>query len=280
MKFTKVQGIGNDFVLVEAFAGWPVADPARLAKLVCDRHFGVGADGLIFISRSQVADLSMRIWNADGSEAEMCGNAIRCLAKYAYQHGFCCREEMSVETPAGIRHIRLHLAAGQVSAVTVNMGSPILDPKLIPMGCDRHPAVLVPIVDQNQVYRVTAVSTGVPHAVVFVPDVDAVDLEEQGSFLGRHPSFPSGTNVEFVQVIDRETVKVRVWERGVGPTLACGTGACAVAVAAVLCGLTEPQLSVELPGGRLHIHWRNRQQLFMTGPAEEVFSGHWPGLNL
>lgn len=275
MLFTKVQGLGNDFVLVEALAGPPPGDLAQLARDVCDRHFGVGADGLVLLLSSSVADLQMRIFNADGSEAEMCGNVIRCIGKYAYEHGCCRRDQISVETPAGIRCIGLHLAGDKVQAVTVDMGNPILDPVRIPIRTARHPAVLVPVPGQEEVYRVTAVSMGNPHAVVFVPDISKVDLARQGSFLERHPIFPRGANVEFAQVIDAGLVKVRVWERGVGETLACGTGACAVGVAGVLNGLTEEQLWVELPGGRLHINWRNQQRVWMTGPAEEVFQGQW-----
>lgn len=274
--FTKVQGLGNDFVLVEAFEGPPPGDLAQLARDICDRHFGVGADGLVLLSSSAVADLQMRIFNADGSEAEMCGNVIRCIGKYAYEHGFCRRDQISVETLAGIRYIGLHLLEGRVQAVTVDMGIPILEPASIPMLTERHPAVLVPVLGQDEVYRVTAVSMGNPHAVVFVPDIRKIDLARQGSFLEKHPIFPRGANVEFVQVIDSGFVKMRVWERGVGETLACGTGACAVGVAAVLNGLTEEQLWVELPGGRLQINWRNQQRVWMTGPAEEVFQGQWP----
>lgn len=276
MFFTKVQGLGNDFVLVEAFDTLPISDPGQLAQRICDRHFGVGADGLVLLSHSVTADLRMRIWNADGSEAEMCGNAIRCVGRYAYERGACRREEMAVETLAGVRQIKLHLRDGSVSAVTVDMGSPILDPVQIPVLSRRNPAVLVPIIGVDEVYRVTAVSMGNPHAVVFVPDLETIDLQRQGSFLERHQLFPRGTNVEFVQVIDPEEVKVRVWERGVGATLACGTGACAVAVAAVLNGLTESKLWVELPGGRLQINWRNQQHVLMTGPAESVYTGDWP----
>ncbi len=276
MFFTKVQGLGNDFVLVEAFDGWPTADPAELARLICDRHFGVGADGLVLLLPSNTADLCMRIWNADGSEPEMCGNAIRCVGKYAYERDICRRSEMAVETLAGVRQIRLHHEGDVVSAVTVDMGSPILDPERIPVQSRKSPAVLLPIFGQDEVYRVTAVSMGNPHAVVFVPDLAAIDLPRQGAFLERHPLFPRGTNVEFVQVIDPQLVKVLVWERGVGATLACGTGACAVAVASVLNGLTESALTVELPGGPLQINWRNQQHVLMTGPARLVYTGEWP----
>lgn len=276
MFFTKVQGLGNDFVLLEAFGGLPAVDPAELSRAICDRHFGVGADGLVLLLPSATADLGMRIWNADGSEPEMCGNAIRCVGKYAYERGICRREEMSVETLAGVRQIRLQLTAETVSAVTVDMGSPILDPERIPVQSRRNPAILLPIVGQDEVYRVTAVSMGNPHAVVFVPDLTAVDLPRLGPFLERHPFFPRGANVEFVQVLTPQLVRVLVWERGVGPTLACGTGACAVGVACVLNGLTESELTVELPGGPLRINWRNQQHVLMTGPARLVYSGEWP----
>lgn len=276
MFFTKVQGLGNDFVLVDAFAGWSVSDPAELAQQICDRHFGVGADGLVLLLPSTTADLRMRIWNSDGSEAEMCGNAIRCVGKYVYERGISRQEQMTVETLAGVRQIRLHLSGDVVSAVTVDMGGPILDPERIPVQSRRNPALLLPIVGQDEVYRVTAVSMGNPHAVVFAPDLAAIDLPRQGAFLERHPLFPRGANVEFVQVVHPQLVKVLVWERGAGATLACGTGACAVAVASVLNGLTEPALTVELPGGPLQINWRNQQHVLMTGPAKLVYTGEWP----
>jgi len=276
MFFTKVQGLGNDFVLVEAFAGWPVGDPAELARQICDRHFGVGADGLVLLLPSDTADLCMRIWNSDGSEAEMCGNAIRCVGKYVYERGISRQERMAVETLAGVRQIQLHLSGDTVSAVTVDMGSPILDPERIPVQSRRNPPLLLPIVGQDEVYRVTAVSMGNPHAVVFVPDLTAIDLPRQGAFLERHPLSPRGANVEFVQVVHPQLVKVLVWERGAGATLACGTGACAVAVASVLNGLTESALTVELPGGPLQINWRNQQHVLMTGPAQLVYTGEWP----
>lgn len=276
MRFTKVHGLGNDFVLVEALSGAPVADLAQLAREVCDRHFGVGADGLVLLSTSAVADLRMRIFNADGSEAEMCGNAIRCIGKYAYERGLCRRDEMSVETLAGIRQIGLHLAGHQVEAVTVDMGRPILQPARIPVQTDRMPPILLPVTGQDQVYRLTAVSMGNPHGVVFVPDLQAIDLGRQGARLAQHSIFPKGANIEFVQVIDSGYVKAKVYERGVGPTLACGTGACAVGVASVLNGLTDDKLWVELPGGRLHIHWRNQQHVWMTGPAVLAYQGDWP----
>lgn len=276
MRFTKVQGIGNDFVLVEAFDGPPAADLAQLARAVCDRHRGVGADGLVLLAGSSVADLRMSIYNADGSEAEMCGNAIRCIGKYAYERGYSRQEQLAVETLAGIRQIGLHVSAGSVQAVTVDMGCPSLVPPQVPILTERNPAVLVPINCGEQLYRVTAVSLGNPHAVVFVPDLAAVDLERQGAALARHAIFPRGSNIEFVQVVDPGLVRVLVYERGVGPTLACGTGACAVGVAGVVNGLTDEQLWVELPGGRLHIHWRNQRRVWMTGPAAIVYQGEWP----
>lgn len=275
MHFTKVHGLGNDFVLIEAFSGLPTADLPRLARATCDRHFGIGADGLLLLHPSQVADFRMQIINSDGSEAEMCGNAIRCAAKYAYEHGLCRWSELSVETLAGIMQLRLGVNAGLVETVMVDMGLPILDPARIPMNTPQNPAVLVPVRVRDRVYRVTALLMGVPHAIVFVPDLDKVDVAAEGYALEKHALFPRGTNVEFVQVVSSSVVRVRVWERGAGLTLACGTGACAVAVACVLNGLTEDSITTELPGGSLQVHWRNQQRVYMTGPAAEVFSGEW-----
>ncbi len=280
MRFTKVQGLGNDFILIEAFNGLPSADLAGLARSICHRHFGVGADGLVLLRPSQIADFRMQIINSDGSEAEMCGNAIRCAAKYAYEHGLCRWTELSVETLAGIMQIKLAVKEGCVESVTADMGLPILDPERIPMQTEQNPAVLVPVRAGEKVYRVTALLMGVPHAVVFVPDLEKVDIAQDGYALEKHAVFPRGTNVEFVRVVNPELVKVKVWERGAGLTLACGTGACAVAVACVLNGLTEDQITVALPGGALHVHWRNHQRVLMTGPAVEVFSGDWPETRL
>lgn len=276
MKFTKVHGLGNDFILVEAFDGLPTASPGELARQICHRHWGVGADGLVFLRPSQVADLRMQIFNADGSEAEMCGNALRGVARYAYERGYYRWDQAVIETKAGLRQVSLHLEDGRVKLVTADMGRPALEPERVPMRTERNPPLLVPLKVGERTYRVTGVSMGNPHAVVFVPDLTRVDLATEGSSLQHHPAFPEGANVEFVQVESPQRVRVLVWERGVGRTLACGTGACAVGVACVLNGLTDETLTVALPGGELEISWPNQGRIFMKGPAAIVFSGEWP----
>lgn len=276
MRFTKMHGLGNDFVVMEAWQGLPVTNLSVLAKQICQRHCGIGADGLVFLLPSEVADFRMHIYNADGSLAEMCGNALRCVSKYVYEHGYCRWSDLTVETLDGIKQVHLELDGQRVVRVRVNMGIPMLDPTRIPMLTLANPPVAVPVAVQEQRYAVTGVAVGVPHAVVFVPDVDKIDVARVGGAIGRHDIFPCGTNVEFVQVISSRQVLSRMWERGAGVTLACGTGACAVVVACVLNGLTEEQVDVILPGGTLQIHWQDRTRLYMTGPAIEVFTGNWP----
>lgn len=276
MRFTKMHGLGNDFVVVESWQGLPETDLALLAQQICQRHHGIGADGLVFLRPSQVADFYMHIHNADGSLAEMCGNALRCVSKYAYDHGHCRWPDLSVETMDGIKQVHLELQDGQVEQVRVDMGLPLLEPERIPMLTPTDSSVSVAIEVQGRNYAVTGVGVGVPHAVIFVPELESVDVAQVGAAIEQHAMFPRGTNVEFVQVLTSHLVLVQVWERGVGITLACGTGASAVAVACVLNGLTEEQVEVALPGGPLQIHWQNRQRLYMTGPATEVFSGVWP----
>lgn len=275
MRFVKMHGLGNDFVVVRAEKVPEKA--AVLARAVCDRHFGVGADGLVFILPSATADLQMRIFNPDGSEAEMCGNAIRCVAKYAYESKMVRKAELRVETGAGIIVPRLRLAGDRVREVEVDMGEPILERQAIPMTGPPGRVVNEPLAVADQIFRITAVSFGNPHCVIFVPDVAAVDLAALGPRIEHHPAFPRRTNVEFVEVRDSGSIKVRVWERGTGPTLACGTGACAAAVAAALNGYTGRQVRVALPGGELFISWGEDNHVYMTGPAVTVFFGEWPG---
>ncbi|WP_334110569.1 diaminopimelate epimerase [Thermodesulfitimonas autotrophica] len=275
LRFLKMHGLGNDFVVVKADS--VPEQPDTLARVVCDRHFGVGADGLVFILPSEKADLRMRIFNPDGSEAEMCGNAIRCVAKYAYESGMVRKTALRVETGAGILMPRLHLAGERVATVEVDMGEPVLERGAIPMdgppGCVINELLTV----AGESFRVTAVSFGNPHCVIFVSDVAAVDLAALGPKIEHHPAFPRRTNVEFVQVLDPERIRVRVWERGAGATLACGTGACAAAVAGALNGLTGRQVRVGLPGGELFIRWAADNHVYMTGPAAAVFAGEWLG---
>ena len=273
MKFTKMQGIGNDYVYVNCFRE-RVEDPAGTAKRISDRHFGVGSDGLILICPSDQADFQMVMYNADGSRAQMCGNGIRCVGKYVYDRGLTDRSRITVETLGGIKTLDLRIENGAVSSVTVDMGQPILKPEQIPVTAEGESFVDAPVIVENVPYFVTAVSMGNPHAVVFVENTDALDLKRIGPGFEHHTLFPERTNTEFVQVVDPRTLKMRVWERGAGETLACGTGACASLVAAVLSGKAERQATLRLLGGDLQIHWdQTTDHVFMTGPAEFVFDG-------
>lgn len=273
MKFTKMHGIGNDYIYVNCFQE-KIEDPAELSKFVSDRHFGVGGDGLILISPSDKADFCMNMYNADGSQGEMCGNGIRCVGKYVYDYGLTDKTEVSVETLAGIKYLTLNVKDGKVATVRVNMGSPILDPEQIPVVADKNPVVDEPITVMGKAWRMTCVSMGNPHAVVFVPETESLDLEKIGPQFENHERFPRRVNTEFVQVLDRHTANMRVWERGSGETLACGTGACATVVACVLNGKTDNKVLVHLLGGDLEIEWdRENNQIYMTGPAATVFDG-------
>ncbi|HJD34736.1 MAG TPA: diaminopimelate epimerase [Candidatus Mediterraneibacter tabaqchaliae] len=276
MRFTKMQGLGNDYVYVNCFEE-KIDNPPELARRISDRHFGVGSDGLIMINPSDKADFEMEMYNADGSRGEMCGNGIRCVAKYVYDHGLTDKTDISVETLGGIKYLELTVEDGKVKTVKVDMGKPELEPQKIPIKADGGKAVDEPIRVGGEEYRMTCVSMGNPHAVVFVGcDVKDFPLEEIGPKFENHERFPNRVNTEFVRVIDRHTAEMRVWERGSGETLACGTGACAVAVACVLNGLTEDEVTVRLLGGDLQIRWdREKDTVYMTGPAEAVFDGEW-----
>lgn len=276
MRFTKMQGLGNDYVYVNCFEE-KIDNPPELARRISDRHFGVGSDGLIMINPSDKADFEMEMYNADGSRGEMCGNGIRCVAKYVYDHGLTDKTDISVETLGGIKYLELTVEDGKVKTVKVDMGKPELEPQKIPVKADGGKAVDEPIRVGGEEYRMTCVSMGNPHAVVFVGcDVKDFPLEEIGPKFENHERFPNRVNTEFVRVIDRHTAEMRVWERGSGETLACGTGACAVAVACVLNGLTEDEVTVRLLGGDLQIRWdREKDTVYMTGPAEAVFEGEW-----
>lgn len=273
MKFTKMHGIGNDYVYVNCFEE-SVKNPAEVSKFVSDRHFGIGSDGLILISPSAIADFRMNIYNADGSQAEMCGNGIRCVAKYVYDYGLTDKTEISVETLAGIKYLRLQVENGKVASVEVNMGAPILEPKEIPVAVEESPVVNVPVEVKGKIYHMTCVSMGNPHAIIFMDNVKDLDIEAIGPYFENHTVFPKRTNTEFVEVLDRNTVNVRVWERGSDETLACGTGACATTVACILNDKTENEVTVHLLGGDLKIRWdREANQVYMTGPATVVFDG-------
>ena len=273
MKFTKMHGIGNDYVYVNCFEE-SVKNPAEVSKFVSNRHFGIGSDGLILISPSATADFRMNIYNADGSQAEMCGNGIRCVAKYVYDYGLTDKTEISVETLAGIKYLRLQIENGKVASVEVNMGAPILEPKEIPVAVEESPVVNVPVEVKGKIYHMTCVSMGNPHAIIFMNNVKDLDIEAIGPYFENHTVFPKRTNTEFVEVLDRNTVNMRVWERGSDETLACGTGACATTVACILNDKTENEVTVHLLGGDLKIRWdREANQVYMTGPATVVFDG-------
>lgn len=273
MKFTKMHGIGNDYVYVNCFQE-KVDNPSEVAKFVSDRHFGVGSDGLILIKPSQIADCEMDMYNLDGSQGAMCGNGIRCVAKYVYDYGIVPKTTLRIATKSGIKELNLTVENGKVSLVRVNMGSPILEASKIPVVSDQSQAVNQPIKVNGHTYYFTGVSMGNPHAVVYLDDVDNLDIEKIGPAFEKHPVFPDRVNTEFVKVIDRKTLKMRVWERGSGETLACGTGACAVAVSSILNNLTGEEVTVKLLGGDLKIHWDRLENLvYMTGPATTVFDG-------
>jgi len=275
MKFTKMHGIGNDYVYVNGFEE-TVPNPAALAREVSHRHFGIGADGLILVMPSKEADVRMRIFNADGSEAEMCGNGIRCVAKYAYERGLAAKEQIRVETLAGVKTLQPTVAGGKVEKVCVNMGRPILERVEIPMAGVPGRVVDEPLrVDGLPPLRVTCVSMGNPHCVIFVDAVESVPLAEWGPKIERHPVFPNRINVHFVQALSRGELKMATWERGSGATLACGTGASAVCVAGVLNGRSDRQVLIHLPGGDLDLEWADDDNVYMTGPAVEVFTGEW-----
>ncbi len=273
MKFTKMHGIGNDYVYVNCLEE-KVEDPARTAELVSHRHFGIGSDGLILIGPSSVADFTMVMYNADGSQGAMCGNGIRCVAKYVYDHGLTDKEKIRIETKSGIKELDLMVRNGKVQRVRVNMGAPDLIASHIPILAEEEQAIGLPIDIEGETYHMTGVSMGNPHAVVYVDDLDGLEIEKLGPEFENHPCFPDRVNTEFCKVLDENTIQMRVWERGSGETLACGTGACAAAVSSIINGYTKEQVKVELLGGDLEIFWdREKNLVYMTGPAEEVFHG-------
>ncbi len=275
MKFTKMHGAGNDYIYINGFEEFPL-DVNKLAQQVSDRHFGIGADGLVMILPSEACDFRMRIFNADGSEAEMCGNASRCVGKYVYEKGLTDKTELTLETLAGVKHLSLSVVGGVVKSVTVDMGEPRLAPADIPVSLSGEEVVAEPIEACGYAFNMTCVSMGNPHAVIFVDDMEAFDLHKVGRAIETHPLFPRRTNVEFVKVLSRNLMQMRVWERGSGETLACGTGSCATLVAAVLNGLVERKAQIQLLGGELEIEWRaDNNRVYMTGGAELVFEGEW-----
>ena len=307
MKFTKMQGLGNDYVYVDCTKE-ELAAPADIARAVSDRHYGIGSDGLILIKPSNAADFYMEMYNADGSRSAMCGNGIRCVGKYVYDFGLTDKLDVSIETAAGIKYLNLRLLGGQVVEVRVNMGAPIFEPALVPttleatrkieadgsdLAAPLHEGYEKPVLDKvpavldaaltvdGKEYRVSCVSMGNPHVITYVDDEKAVDIEKIGPLFESHPAFPERTNTEFIRVADRKNIYMRVWERGTGETLACGTGACASAVATMLNGLCDRRVTVHLLGGDLFIEWDEKDNVvYMTGPAVTVFTGDYPLISL
>jgi len=276
MKFTKMHGAGNDYVYVNCFEQVELGDVTELAKAISDRHFGVGGDGLVLICPSERADARMVMYNADGSEAEMCGNAVRCVAKFVYDHGIATKEELTIETGRGVLALQCSVTDGKVDRVRVNMDEPILASSEIPTTLAGDPPVNVPVGVGGRTLEVTCVSMGNPHAVTFVDEVNDDWVLNIGPQVEVHEAFPRKINAEFIHVVSRSEVIMRVWERGSGETLACGTGACASVVAGVLAGLLDRKVLVRLTGGDLEIEWAESGEVYMTGPATEVFSGEWP----
>ena len=276
MKFTKMQGLGNDYIYIDLFTE-KVTEPEELSRRMSDRHFGIGGDGIVLMMPSNCASARMRIFNADGSEAEMCGNAIRCVGKYLYQHQRVHSQELTIETKSGIKRLFLETSGDQVVSVRVDMGEPILERESIPVIGDLRHIMNEPITVNGETYRYTAVSMGNPHCVIFVPEITESMVTIDGPALEAHPNFPRKINVEFIKVLDKNHLEMRVWERGSGETMACGTGASASLVAAVLNGLVQRKVRVQLRGGELEIEWdESSNHVFMTGPAVEVFGGEWP----
>ena len=276
MKFTKMHGCGNDYIYVNGFAEHIDADrKPELVRRLSDRHFGIGGDGVIFINPGKSAAFEMEMYNADGTRAQMCGNGIRCVAKYIYDHGLTDQTDIAIESFGRVKYLELTPGSDdKVSTVRVNMGEPVLRAAEIPVISDNEQVVSEAIEVDGKVYEMTCVSMGNPHAVTFVPDTQSLDLENIGPEFENHAWFPERTNTEFVQVVDRNTIHMRVWERGSGETLACGTGACASAYACILNGKTEDEVTVQLLGGSLRIRYdRESRHIFMTGPAVKVFDG-------
>ncbi len=283
-QFTKMQGCGNDYIYVNGFTEKiPQEEKTELVRHISDRHFGIGGDGVIFINPSSEADFEMEMYNADGSRAEMCGNGIRCVAKYVYDKGLTDKTDISVISCGQIKYLQLFLKEGQVDTVRVNMGAPELRPERIPVTVaeagtplEQERIVNAPIIVQGKEYKMTCVSMGNPHAVIFLEDVTNLEIEQIGPYFEKHERFPKRINTEFVKVLDKKTVQMRVWERGTGETLACGTGCCATVVACILNGLTDEKVTVKLLGGEIEIEWdREANLVYMTGPAVTVFEGEY-----
>ncbi len=278
MMFFKMQGLGNDYVYIDCINGKEPIDIKNLTNRLSNRHFGVGSDGLILLCKSKVADLKMRMFNSDGSEAQMCGNGIRCVAKLAYELGLICEEITTIETLSGIKTLKLNIVNGKVKTVEVDMGAPILEATKIPVSSNakiEDKKVKAEVKVKNKKIELTCVSMGNPHAVTFVNDIKNFKVAEYGPILENADIFPEKANIEFVEVVDKNNIKMRVWERGSGETLACGTGACSSVVASSLNGYTDRKVNVQLLGGKLEIEWKPNNHVHMTGPAVTVFKGEW-----
>lgn len=268
-----MQGLGNDYIYINCFSE-KVVNPSEMAKILSDRHFGIGSDGLVLIMPSETCDFKMRMFNSDGSEAEMCGNAIRCVGKYVYDNGMTQKTVIKIETLAGVKILNMKVEDEKVAMVKVDMGEPVLQPSRIPVDSEGELFVSRPVLIDDKEFKVTCVSMGNPHAVAYVENVDKFPLEIIGPKMENNSLFPKRINAEFVEVLDRNTLKMRVWERGAGETLACGTGACAVLVSSVLNGVSERRAVVKLLGGDLIIEWNESDNhVYMTGPATKVFDG-------
>lgn len=275
IKFTKMHGLGNDYIYINCLEGAP-RDPSALAVEMSDRHKGVGADGIILIMDSNVADFKMRMFNADGSEGKMCGNASRCIGKYVYEQGLTDKQIIKLETLSGIKILSLDVKAGKVDAVTVDMGEPVIDSQLVPVVSELPSVINAAVSTSAGDVKINAVSMGNPHGVVFVDSLDDVDVHRLGRELEVHPMWPDRANIEFAEVVSPQRIRMRVWERGSGETLSCGTGACATAVAAAINGLTYREVAVELLGGTLEIDWGDDGHVYMKGGATTVYSGCYP----
>ena len=275
IKFTKMHGLGNDYVYIDCYSkDVNLGNISDLAKFMSNRHFGIGSDGIILICKSDIADFKMRMFNFDGSEAEMCGNGIRCVGKFVYDKGLTNKKTVKIETLAGIKILNLDVKDGKVQTVRVDMGEPIFNPKKIPVNFENEPVRGLKIKAIDKEFNFTCVSMGNPHAIAIIEDTKRFDIEKYGPILEVDEHFPKRSNIEFIEIVDKENVKMRVWERGAGETLACGTGACATAVACNINGLTERKVNIELLGGTLEIDWdEETNHVFMTGPATTVFEG-------
>lgn len=273
IKFTKMQGLGNDYVYIDAI-NQKIENESSLAQIISNRHFGIGSDGLILICSSEFADFKMRMFNSDGSEAEMCGNGIRCVGKFVYNKGLTNKTTLKIETLAGVKELKLNLKEGKVDTVRVDMGEPILEAEKIPVVSSEKMVKNLKLEIEEREFNFTCVSMGNPHAITFVENVENFEVEKYGSKIEVNKRFPKKTNVEFIEIVNKEYIKMRVWERGAGETLACGTGACASVVAGIINNLIERKVTVELLGGILEIEWNKEDNhIYMTGPAVTVYEG-------